>query len=324
VKVAVLGACGSIGQPLSMLLKMNPLVQELAMYDIQYPQGAALDLAHVPTKCSVTGYGVGQLVDAVRDAQVVVCAAGAPRKSGLSRDEQFRLNAKVMKELAKYCSVMNPSALYCIVTNPINSTVPLFCEMFKKAGVLDERKIMGISNLGMMRANYYIAKEKGWDPASVSCPVIGGHSGVTIIPVVSQCKPPPNFPKETVNLVTHEVREAGSEIVEAKHGHGTVTLSIAWSAHEFVNSLLSAIKGQKGIVETAFVKTTGGKPLEYFSNQIELGPEGVAKNFGIPALNEYEKTLLDQCIPDLKLHIKAGEGAAVDKRPSIIPNAMVL
>jgi malate dehydrogenase len=34
VKVAVLGAAGGIGQPLSLLLKANVLVSELALYDI--------------------------------------------------------------------------------------------------------------------------------------------------------------------------------------------------------------------------------------------------------------------------------------------------
>ncbi|KAJ3558286.1 hypothetical protein NPX13_g9744 [Xylaria arbuscula] len=34
-KVTVLGAAGGIGQPLSLLLKMNPRVTELALYDIR-------------------------------------------------------------------------------------------------------------------------------------------------------------------------------------------------------------------------------------------------------------------------------------------------
>lgn len=34
-KVAVLGAAGGIGQPLSLLLKLNPRVSELALYDIR-------------------------------------------------------------------------------------------------------------------------------------------------------------------------------------------------------------------------------------------------------------------------------------------------
>lgn len=29
----------------------------------------------------------------------------------------------------------------------------------------------------------------------VSCPVIGGHSGITILPVISQCSPHVSFPQ---------------------------------------------------------------------------------------------------------------------------------
>jgi malate/lactate dehydrogenase len=34
-KVTVLGAAGGIGQPLSLLLKLNPRITELALYDIR-------------------------------------------------------------------------------------------------------------------------------------------------------------------------------------------------------------------------------------------------------------------------------------------------
>ena len=34
-KVTVLGAAGGIGQPLSLLMKLNPRVTELALYDIK-------------------------------------------------------------------------------------------------------------------------------------------------------------------------------------------------------------------------------------------------------------------------------------------------
>lgn len=40
-KVTVLGAAGGIGQPLSLLLKLNPRVTELALYDIRLAPGTA-------------------------------------------------------------------------------------------------------------------------------------------------------------------------------------------------------------------------------------------------------------------------------------------
>lgn len=49
-KVAVLGAGGGIGQPLSMLLKLSPFVDELACYDIVGTPGVAADLSHVSSR----------------------------------------------------------------------------------------------------------------------------------------------------------------------------------------------------------------------------------------------------------------------------------
>ncbi len=53
-KVAVLGAAGGIGQPLSLLLKLNPRVSELALYDIKGGPGVAADLSHINTRSVVS------------------------------------------------------------------------------------------------------------------------------------------------------------------------------------------------------------------------------------------------------------------------------
>lgn len=52
-KVTVLGAGGGIGQPLSLLLKLNPLVTELSLYDIRGAPGVAADVSHVDTHSTV-------------------------------------------------------------------------------------------------------------------------------------------------------------------------------------------------------------------------------------------------------------------------------
>jgi malate dehydrogenase len=52
-KVAVLGAGGGIGQPLSLLLKLNPRVSELSLFDIRGAPGVAADVSHVNTKSTV-------------------------------------------------------------------------------------------------------------------------------------------------------------------------------------------------------------------------------------------------------------------------------
>lgn len=52
-KVAVLGAAGGIGQPLALLMKLNPLVSKLALYDIAGTPGVAADVGHVNTRSEV-------------------------------------------------------------------------------------------------------------------------------------------------------------------------------------------------------------------------------------------------------------------------------
>ena len=52
-KVAVLGAGGGIGQPLSLLLKNDPLVTSLSLYDIRGAPGVAADVSHVDTGSEV-------------------------------------------------------------------------------------------------------------------------------------------------------------------------------------------------------------------------------------------------------------------------------
>ena len=54
VKVALLGAAGGIGQPLGLLLKMQPLIDELALYDIANVAGVAADLSHCNTRTQVS------------------------------------------------------------------------------------------------------------------------------------------------------------------------------------------------------------------------------------------------------------------------------
>lgn len=48
-KVAILGASGGIGQPLALLMKMNPLVSVLHLYDVVNTPGVTADISHMNT-----------------------------------------------------------------------------------------------------------------------------------------------------------------------------------------------------------------------------------------------------------------------------------
>merc|ERR1712242_354127 len=304
--VAVMGASGGIGQPLSMLLKLNPAVTKLNLFDIVHTPGVASDLSHCETKSDSTGFvGQEQLKDSLVGAEIVVIPAGVPRKPGMTRDDLFNTNASIVANLASAAAEVCPDACLAIISNPVNSTVPIASEIFKKAGKYNPNKIFGVTTLDIVRANTFIANLKGLDPADVDCPVIGGHAGTTIMPLISQCTPPVEFPADQLKALTERIQDAGTEVVKAKAGAGSATLSMAYAAARFTDSLIKAMNGQEGVIECAYVASNETE-APYFATPILLGPNGVAKNLGLGTLSEFEEGLLKAALPELQGSIKKG------------------
>ncbi|XP_043574734.1 malate dehydrogenase, mitochondrial [Chiloscyllium plagiosum] len=306
-KVAVLGASGGIGQPLSLLLKNSPLVSDLSLYDIAHTPGVAADLSHIETRAKVTGYlGAEQLPDALKGSELVVIPAGVPRKPGMTRDDLFNTNATIVAVLTEVCAQTCPEAMICIISNPVNSTIPITSEVFKKLGVYNPNKIFGVTTLDVVRANTFIGELKGLDPARVSVPVVGGHAGKTIIPLISQCNPKVEFPQDQLEALTGRIQEAGTEVVKAKAGAGSATLSMAYAGARFVFSLLDAMNGKEGVVECAFVRSEETES-PYFSTPLLLGKNGIEKNLGLGKLSAFEEKLVAEAMSELKGSIKKGE-----------------
>ena len=58
----------------------------------------------------------------------------------------------------------------------------------RRAGTYNPRKLLGVTKLDVLRANAFVAEAIGAPPERVSVPVIGGHAGVTILPLLSQVR----------------------------------------------------------------------------------------------------------------------------------------
>lgn len=311
-KVAVLGAAGGIGQPLSLLLKMSPMIDQLALYDIVNTPGVAADLSHIESTAKITSQqGMDHIADALKDCDIVSIPAGLPRKPGMTRDDLFNTNAGIVKTLAEACAKYCPNAIISIISNPVNSTVPIACDVFKKAGVFDSSRIFGVTTLDIVRSNTFVAELKDLDVSKVKVPVIGGHSGITILPLLSQMQPKTSFTQDEVESLTDRIQNAGTEVVNAKAGAGSATLSMAYAGARFVFSLLKALRGDSGIVECAFVPSDL-TPAAYFSTPLELGKNGLVKTLGLGELSDFEKKKLEELLPELQTNIKKGEDFAAN------------
>jgi len=312
-KVAVLGASGGIGQPLALLCKLSDNIDEVACYDVVGTPGVAADLSHCPTKAKITGdlpaaatwppsENTG-LKRALTGADVVVIPAGVPRKPGMTRDDLFATNAGIVKTLVEGCGKYCPNAVLAIISNPVNSTVPIAAEVLKKMGVYDPKKVCGVTTLDVCRANTFVAEHQGKTPKEFDVTVIGGHAGITILPLLSQV-PGATFSDAERNDLTHRIQFGGDIVVQAKAGAGSATLSMAYAGYLFTEGVLKGLKGEP-VTQCAFVESSLTS-AKYFASPCKFGPNGVEEVLGFGELSEYEKGWFDKMIPELEAQIAKG------------------
>lgn len=283
VKAVVAGAAGGIGQPLSLLLKLSPLVNDLALYDVVNSPGVAADLSHIATPGNVVGHLPGNegLKNALTGADIVIIPAGVPRKPGMTRDDLFTINAGIVRDIVEGVAQHSPKAIVLIISNPVNSTVPIAAEVLKKHGVFNAKKLFGVTTLDIVRSQTFTALAVGnSNPSSFTIPVVGGHSGETIVPLLSQATPQVDLSQAETESLTKRIQFGGDEVVKAKNGTGSATLSMAYAGFRFAEAVLKGISGEKCITEPSFVYLDGidgGKAVkdivgtDFFSVPIEFG-----------------------------------------------------
>jgi len=312
MKIALIGAAGGIGQPLALLLKLQlPEGSTLALYDVVNTPGVGVDLSHINTPVKLETY-LGDMKNpnnpeidkALSGAHIVVIPAGVPRKPGMTRDDLFNVNAGILKGIIESVAKNCPNALIGVITNPVNSTIPIAAEVLKAKGVYNPKKLFGISTLDVVRAETFVGESKGKNPLKLKIDVVGGHSPETMIPVFSALKDI-SFTQDEIVALTTRVKNAGTEVVDAKQGAGSATLSMAYAGARFVSSLIKGLQGEKNIVECSYVQVENME-VAYFAVPVELGKGGIEKIHPLPALNDYEKSQLKEAIPILKGNIEKG------------------
>jgi len=322
VKVVVVGGAGGIGQPLSLLLKQQlPAGSTLALYDVVGTLGAGADLSHVCTPVKVEAY-LGDMnnpnnpeVDkAMSGADIVILVGGVPRKPGMTRDDLFKINAGIVRDVVNAIARNSPKALIAVVTNPVNSMVPVAAKVLQKHGVYDRNRLFGVSTLDIVRAQTFIGELKGVDPAAVHVDVLGGHSAETMLPILSHATAGGktiSFSDSEAAELTQRIADAGTVVVNAKQGAGSATLSMAYAGARFTMALLAGLQGRANVQEDAFVQVDGVEGLNWCGVRVELGKGGISRIFPFPALSAFEQQRLKEVTPLLKQNIDTADAFQV-------------
>lgn len=128
--VALLDVLSTVGRNLALLLKQNPNIHELRIYqEEQDIQNFASDLNEIDTKTKVVPYPSNCLRKAVTGAHVVVSTGGCQEKHGETQKELFDKNMDNVRNVAMFLAEFNPYAVYCIAKPPVEALVPMVSEV---------------------------------------------------------------------------------------------------------------------------------------------------------------------------------------------------
>ena len=302
----------------------------------------------------------------------------------MTRDDLFKINAGIVAGLTEAIAANCPKAMINMISNPVNSTVPIAAEILKKKGVYDPKKLFGVTTLDCVRAKTFYAEKNGletakvdvpvvgghagitilpllsqatpkvamtddvidaltkrtqdglkkkgvYDPkklfgvttldcvraktfyaekngletAKVDVPVVGGHAGITILPLLSQATPKVAMTDDVIDALTKRTQDGGTEVVAAKAGKGSATLSMAYAGALFADACLRAKNGEANVVECTYVESTVTE-VPFFASKVLLGKDGVEKIHGLGELSAYEQKALEGMMPELKDSIDKG------------------
>ena len=222
----------------------------------------------------------------------------------MTRDDLFKINAGIVKDLVTAAADACPGALLNVISNPVNSTVPIAAEVLKAKGVYDPRRLFGVTTLDVVRARTFYAGATGADVKTVEVPVVGGHAGVTILPLFSQATPFKDL-GDALGPLTSRTQDGGTEVVQAKAGKGSATLSMAYAGALFADACLRGLNGEAGVVECTFVESTITS-APFFASKVRLGTQGVDEVLGLGNLSAFEQEGLEKLLPELNESIAKG------------------
>ncbi|ONK68906.1 uncharacterized protein A4U43_C05F17270 [Asparagus officinalis] len=117
--------------------------------------------------------------------------------------------------------------------------------------------------------------------------------------------PANSLSEEDIKALTRRTQDGGTEVVEAKAGKGSATLSMAYAGALFADACLKGLNGVPDVVECSFVQSSTTE-LPFFSSKVRLGKNGVEEVLGLGSLSDFEKQGLENLKAELKSSIEKG------------------
>ncbi len=287
MKIGIVGM-GSVGSSIATAVLSSGLAEELLLADVNHDraEGEAMDLAQ-GAAFYPSAIVRSASVDAMRDADAVVIAAGRGGRPEQSRLSLLQENAQIVCGIAR--QLADTRGLIVIVTNPVD----VLTQLAVKASGLPATRVIGTGTmLDTARLRQILGRNLHLEPRSIHAQVVGEHGDSEVVLWSSaQIGGTPlralkRWHVSDEALIAKEVRDAAYEIIRRKgatnHAIGYVTAALlrwALRGDQRVLTVSRMQEGAHGIHDVALSLPT------------LVGPKGATEVLDVP-MDEAEHNAL--------------------------------
>ncbi len=303
IKITVIGA-GNVGATCAEVIAQKELANEVILLDIKegVAEGKSLDMwqtaaiNHFDTRV----IGVTNNYKMTENSDIVVITAGIPRRKGMSRDDLIKINAKIVKDVARKSVMYSPNAIFIIVSNPLD----IMTYAAYKALNRRSKNVFGMAGiLDTARFKAFIAEHLNTSPKDIQALLLGGH-GDTMVPIpryttISGIPITQLIDEKTLNAIMERTKAGGGELVRLM---GTSAwYSPGAAAAQMVKAI---VRDQKRIFPVCtYLRGEYGLNDIYLGVPVKLGRHGIEEIIEVD-LNEEEKKLLKISVESVRKTMK--------------------
>jgi malate dehydrogenase len=236
MKITVVGA-GAVGASCAEYIAIKDFASEVVLLDIKegFAEGKAMDLMQTASLNNFDTKITGTTNDYSKTANSSICVvtSGIPRKPGMTREELIGINAGIVKTVTSNLIEHSPNTILIIVSNPMDSMTYLV----HKTTSLPKNRIIGMGGaLDSARFKYRLAEALNAPISDVDGMVIGGHSDVGMVPLIS------NATRNSIKVSEFLSSERLEKVKEdTKVGGATLTKLLGTSAWYAPGAAVSGI-----------------------------------------------------------------------------------
>ena len=181
MKVGIIGS-GMVGATSAYAIMMRKAASDIVLIDANEKRAIAeaQDIMHAVPFAAATDVYAGNYDD-LKDAKIVVIAAGANQKPGETRLDLMEKNAAIMKDIISKTVAVNPNIIFLVATNPVDIITHICVNIAKEFGIPAARIIGSGTTLDTARFRTLLGNLIGVDSQNVHAYVIGEHGDSEVL-----------------------------------------------------------------------------------------------------------------------------------------------